>query len=80
MKERLASLKNIALNKTWVSFLHDNHPYTLLHWSVGGMGYEKKDVWLIQDEMTFEAEEFATIDEAVAWMEKNMQNIHDVLG
>jgi len=30
--------------------------------------------------MTFEAEEFATIDEAIAWMEKNMQNIHDVLG
>lgn len=80
MEKRLASLKNTALNKTWVSFLHDNHPYSLLHWSVGGIGHEKKDVWLIQDELTFETTEFPTIDDALKWMQENMKNIHDVLG
>ncbi|MGM0921755.1 MAG: DUF2552 family protein [Bacillota bacterium] len=80
MKDRLTSLKNIALNKTWVSFLNSNHPYTLLHWSIGGVYEDKKDVWLLQDEMTFEAKEFATIDEAIAYMDENMKEITDVLG
>ncbi|MEK3808166.1 DUF2552 family protein [Metabacillus sp. SLBN-84] len=80
MKDRLTTLKNIALNKTWVSFLNSNHPYTLLHWSIGGVFEEKKDVWLLQDEMTFEAQEFATIDEAIAWLDEHMHDITDVLG
>ncbi|MFC0271483.1 DUF2552 family protein [Metabacillus herbersteinensis] len=80
MKDRLISIKNVALNKTWVSFLTNNHPYSLMHWSIGGVHEEKKDVWLLQDEMTFEAQEFPTIDDAIAWMEENMNEISDVLG
>lgn len=80
MKDRFQSLKNIALNKTWVSFLYDNHPYSLMHWSIGGMESEQKDVWLLQDEMTFEAKEFPSIDEAVQWMRENMPDIMEVLG
>ncbi|QGQ47115.1 DUF2552 family protein [Metabacillus sediminilitoris] len=80
MKDCLISIKNVALNKTWVSFLNDNHPYSLLHWSIGGVHDDKKDVWLLQDEMSFEAQEFPTIDEAIKWMEENMEHISDVLG
>ncbi|MRX74273.1 DUF2552 domain-containing protein [Bacillus lacus] len=80
MEKSLKALKNSALNKTWVSFLHNNHPYSLLHWSIGGLHDEKKDVWLLQDEVTFEASEFPTIDEAIAWIETNMDGISDVLG
>ncbi|MCM3440887.1 DUF2552 family protein [Metabacillus halosaccharovorans] len=80
MKDQLRAIKNVALNKTWVSFLHENHPYSLLHWSIGGVHDETKDVWLLQDEMSFEAQEFPTIDEAIQWMEKNMENISDILG
>ncbi|MDQ0161448.1 DUF2552 family protein [Bacillus alveayuensis] len=80
MKDRLQSLKNIALNKTWVSFLYENHPYSLMHWSIGGMEQNPKDVWLLQDEMTFEAKEFPTIDEALTWIGENMKNITDILG
>jgi hypothetical protein len=35
---------------------------------------------VLQDEMTFEVQEFATIDDAIAWMELNMKQISDVLG
>jgi hypothetical protein len=80
MKERLASIKNVALNKTWVSFLNENHPYSLLHWSIGGVHEDTKDVWLLQDEMSFEAQEFPTIEKALQWMEENMEDISDVLG
>jgi len=80
MKDRLKSIKNVALNRTWVSFLNNNHPYSLLHWSIGGAHDETKDVWLLQDEMTFEVQEFATIDDAIAWMEIHMKQISDVLG
>lgn len=80
MKDSLQSLKNIALNKTWVSFLYDNHPYSLMHWSIGGMDQSKKNVWLLQDEMTFEAQEFPTIDDALKWIEENMKDITDILG
>ncbi|MCY7912693.1 DUF2552 family protein, partial [Bacillus haynesii] len=54
MNQKVKSLKQTAQNKTWASFLHQNHPYTLLHWSIGGTESVKKDVWLLQDEMTFE--------------------------
>ncbi|WP_243386426.1 DUF2552 family protein [Bacillus kexueae] len=80
MKDKFQSLKNIALNKTWVSFLYENHPYSLMHWSIGGMESEQKDVWLLQDEMTFEAKEFASIDEAIGWMREHMPAITEVLG
>lgn len=80
MKERLASIKNVALNRTWVSFLNDNHPYSLMHWSIGGSHEDTKDVWLLQDEMSFEAQEFPTIEKALQWMEANMEDISDVLG
>ncbi|MCD7033270.1 YqkC family protein [Metabacillus sp. GX 13764] len=79
MNDRFESLKNTALNRTWVSFLSSNHPYSLLHWSIGGLHDQKKDVWLLQDEMSFEAQEFATIDEAVLWIKENMPEITDVL-
>lgn len=79
MKERLTSIKNVALNRTWVSFLNDNHPYSLMHWSIGGSHEDTKDVWLLQDEMTFEAQEFPTIEKALQWMEANMEDISDVL-
>ncbi|MDQ0231874.1 DUF2552 family protein [Metabacillus malikii] len=80
MNKQLKSIKNVALNRTWVSFLHDNHPYSLLHWSIGGSHDVTKDVWLLQDEMTFEAQEFPTIDEAIAWIDLHMEKISDVLG
>lgn len=80
MKERLISIKNVALDKTWVSFLNDNHPYSLMHWSIGGAHEDTKDVWLLQDEMSFEAQEFPTIEKALQWMEENMEDISDVLG
>ena len=80
MKEPLASIKNVALNRTWVSFLNDNHPYSLMHWSIGGAHEDTKDVWLLQDEMSFEAQEFPTIEKALQWMDENMEDISDVLG
>ncbi|MBD1378734.1 DUF2552 family protein [Metabacillus arenae] len=80
MKNRLTSLKNAALNKTWVSFINENHPYSLMHWSIGGLHNDQKDVWLLQDEMTFEAQEFETIDLAIEWIRENMKEISDILG
>jgi Protein of unknown function (DUF2552) len=80
VKEPLASIKNVALNRTWVSFLNDNHPYSLMHWSIGGAHEDTKDVWLLQDEMSFEAQEFPTIEKALQWMDENMEDISDVLG
>ncbi|MCY7765408.1 YqkC family protein [Bacillus inaquosorum] len=79
MEQKLKSMKNTAQNKTWVSFLNQNHPYTLLHWSIGGVESIKKDVWLLQDEMTFETQEFTTIDLAIEWIRENMDGITDVL-
>lgn len=80
MNQKLRTIKNVAENKTWVSFLSDNHPLSLLHWSVAGSDTEQKDVWLIQDEVTFEAKEFETIDLAIAYIEENYTEITDVLG
>lgn len=80
MSDHFQSLKETALNRTWVSFLNNNHPFSLLHWSIGGIHDEKKDVWLLQDEMSFEAQEFPTIDEAIVWIRENMSDITDVLG
>ncbi len=80
MKNKLTTIKNIAENKTWVSFLNDNHPYSLLHWSVAGANQEQKNVWLLQDEVTFEVQEFDTIGLALSWIGENMKEITDVLG
>ncbi|WP_449536844.1 DUF2552 family protein [Ferdinandcohnia sp. Marseille-Q9671] len=80
MGTKLKAIRNIAENKTWVSFLHDNHPYSLLHWSVAGANHEQKDVWLLQDEVTFEVQEFETIELALAWIDENFKEITDVLG
>jgi hypothetical protein len=80
MEQKLKTIKNIAINKTWVSFMNDNHPYSLLHWSVAGVNHEPKDVWLLQDEVTFEDREFSTIDEALAWLKEHMPNITEILG
>ncbi|MFY4775885.1 DUF2552 family protein [Metabacillus sp. RGM 3146] len=80
MSDHFQSLKDAALNRTWVSFLNNNHPFSLMHWSIGGIHDEKKDVWLLQDEMSFEAQEFSTIDEAIVWIRENMSDITDVLG
>ena len=79
MEQKLKAMKNTAQYKTWVSFLNQNHPYTLLHWSIGGAESIKKDVWLLQDEMTFETQEFTTIDLAIEWIRENMDGITDVL-
>jgi len=80
MNSKLRTIQNVAENKTWVSFLSGNHPFSLLHWSVGGVNNEPKDVWLLQDEVTFEAQEFENIGLAIAWMKENMKEISDVLG
>lgn len=80
MNSKLKTIKNVALNKTWVSFLNENHPFSLLHWSVGGVDHEKKDVWLLQDEVSFEVREFENIDKAIEWLDENMKEISDVLG
>lgn len=80
MNSKLKAIKNIAVNKTWVSFLNENQPYSLLHWSVAGINQDPKDVWLLQDEMTFEAQEFETIDLALKWIEENFKDVTDVLG
>jgi hypothetical protein len=80
VNDRLTSIKNVALSRTWVSFLNDNHPYSLMHWSIGGAHEDTKDVWLLQDEMSFEAQEFPTIEKALQWMEENMEDISDELG
>ena len=53
MDKQLRTLRNIANERTWASFLNDNHPYSLLHWSIAGVGQESKDVWLLQDEVTY---------------------------
>ncbi|QSB50173.1 YqkC family protein [Parageobacillus toebii] len=79
MKDKLKQIANIAKQKTWVSFLHENDPYSLLHWSIAGVYHEPKDVWLLQNEMTFETKEFATLDEAIAWMDEHMPNITEIL-
>ncbi|WP_027407683.1 YqkC family protein [Anoxybacteroides tepidamans] len=79
MNDKLKQIENIAKQKTWVSFTHENDPYSLLHWSVAGVYQEKKDVWLLQDEMTFETTEFATLDEAIAWMNEHMPHITEIL-
>ncbi|MEH7222858.1 DUF2552 family protein [Bacillus sp. JJ1566] len=80
MSSKLKTIRSIAEDKTWVSFLHDNHPYSLLHWSIAGANHDQKDVWLLQDEVTFEVQEFETIELALAWIEENLTDITDVLG
>ncbi|WP_044747931.1 DUF2552 family protein [Bacillus alveayuensis] len=79
MNDKLKQIGNIAKNKTWVSFLHENHPYSLLHWSIAGAYQESKDVWLLQDEMTFETKEFATLHDALEWMATHMEHITEIL-
>ncbi|MDA7027075.1 DUF2552 family protein [Bacillus sp. CLL-7-23] len=79
MKQMIKSLQQTAQNKTWVSFLHQNHPYSLLHWSIGGTESLQKDVWLLQDEMTFETKEFDTIEAAIVFISENMSDITDIL-
>ena len=59
--------------------LNDNHPYSLLHWSIAGVGQELKDVWLLQDEVTFQTTEFPTLDDAIKWISENMEQVTDVL-
>lgn len=80
MNPKLKAIQNIAENKTWVTFLSDNHPYSLLHWSVAGVNQEPKDVWLVQDEVSFEVQEFENIEQALEWINKNLLEITDVLG
>ena len=79
MDKQLHTLRNIANERTWASFLNDNHPYSLLHWSIAGVGQEAKDVWLLQDEVTFQTTEFPTLDDAMQWISENMEQVTDVL-
>ncbi|MFX3623893.1 MAG: DUF2552 family protein [Ectobacillus sp.] len=79
MDKKLKTIKAIAKERTWVSFLNNNHPYSLLHWSIAGMDQEPKNAWLLQDEVTFETRQFADIDAAIAWIQNNMENVTDVL-
>ncbi|MCL6587217.1 MAG: YqkC family protein [Anoxybacillus sp.] len=79
MNDKLKQIANIAKQKTWVSFMHENDPYSLLHWSIAGIYQEPKDVWLLQDEMTFTTTEFATLDEAIHWIKEHMPNITEIL-
>ncbi|MCH1624841.1 DUF2552 family protein [Ferdinandcohnia quinoae] len=80
MDQKLNMIKEIANSKTWVTFLSDNHPFSLLHWSIAGANQEEKDVWLIQDEVTFDVQEYETMEAALQWIRENMQEITDVLG
>lgn len=79
MNDKLKQIANIAKQKTWVSFMHENDPYSLLHWSIAGIYQEPKDVWLLQDEMTFTTTEFATLDEAIQWIKEHLPNITEIL-
>ncbi|MCZ0754605.1 DUF2552 family protein [Anoxybacillus sp. J5B_2022] len=79
MNDKLKQIANIAKQKTWVSFMHENDPYSLLHWSIAGIYQEKKDVWLLQDEMTFATTEFATLDEAIQWIKEHLPNVTEIL-
>lgn len=79
MNKQLRTLQNIATERTWVSFLNENHPYSLLHWSIAGVQQEVKDVWLLQDEVTFQTTEFPSLDEAVRWISENMDQVTEVL-
>ena len=79
MDKQLLTLRNIANERTWASFLNDNHPYSLLHWSLAGGGHEAKEGWFLQDEVTFQTTEFPTLDEAVQWISENMEQVTDVL-
>ncbi|MGR4028370.1 DUF2552 family protein, partial [Bacillus sp. ZZQ-131] len=38
-----------------------------------------KDVWLLQDEVTFQTTEFPTLDDAMQWISENMEQVTDVL-
>lgn len=79
MSKKLHTIQAIAKDKKWVSFLYENQPYSLLHWSKAGLEEEEKDAWLLQDEMTFEMQEFATIEEAMNWISENMKDVTDIL-
>ncbi|UOY93883.1 YqkC family protein [Ectobacillus sp. JY-23] len=79
MNETMHTLKNVATERTWVSFLHNDHPYSLLHWSIAGTQTEQKDIWLLQDEVSFEAKEFQNLDEAIFWIGEHMNVMRDEL-
>ena len=46
---------------------------------IAGVGQEAKDVWLLQDEVTFQTTEFPTLDDAMQWISENMEQVTDVL-
>ena len=46
---------------------------------IAGVGQESKDVWLLQDEVTFQTTEFPTLDDAIKWISENMEQVTDVL-
>ncbi|WP_379966610.1 DUF2552 family protein [Ectobacillus sp. sgz5001026] len=77
MNETYEKMKEIAMERTWVSFLNENHPYTLLQWSVSSMT-EHRDVWLLQNEVTFETETFSNVEEAMKFIIQNMPCITDI--
>ncbi|WP_369902746.1 DUF2552 family protein [Bacillus manliponensis] len=79
MNKQLRILQNVAKERTWVSFLNENHPYSLLHWSIAGVQEDAKDVWLLQDEVTFQASEFESLEAAIEWIAENMEDVTDVL-
>lgn len=79
MNKQLRTLQNIAKERTWVSFLNDNHPYSLLHWSIAGVQQDAKDVWLLQDEVTFQVNEFESLHAAIEWIAEHMDQVTDML-
>lgn len=79
MNKQLRILQNVAQERTWVSFLNENHPYSLLHWSIAGVQKDAKDVWLLQDEVTFQVSEFESLDAAIEWIAEHMKDVTDVL-
>lgn len=79
MNKQLRTLQNVAQERTWVSFLNQNHPYSLLHWSIAGVQEGTKDVWLLQDEVTFQASEFESLEAAIEWIAEHMKDVTDVL-
>ncbi|CAM4041934.1 hypothetical protein BAMA_09915 [Bacillus manliponensis] len=79
MNKQLRILQNVAQERTWVSFLNENHPYSLLHWSIAGVQEDAKDVWLLQDEVTFQVSEFESLEEAIEWIAEHMEDVTDVL-
>ncbi|MDI5791011.1 DUF2552 family protein [Bacillus licheniformis] len=78
LNQKVKSLKQTAQNKTWASFYIKSSVYTPSLVNRRDR-VRQKDVWLLQDEMTFETKEFDTIETAISWIGDHMSDITDIL-